>query len=125
MLMRMRGQQIVIDEIPSVEDLGELTKIGILLGYDVLVTGDDEEPDSDRGDDIEEFVQLTLRRRAWGRQELVALAALMGYVDGLSGEQIVEQVRTGLADLQYPKDRPIQDVMSIGSTAPGRRHNRD
>ena len=111
MRMRVHGLAIDVDLIREVVDLGELVKLGHVVGYSANMEAGREEWGEDDAHDV---IRLYRRGRTWGETELAALAAVYGMVYERSGNQVLEQLRHNLERMGFPMERPISDVMEIG-----------
>jgi hypothetical protein len=104
-----RRTELAIDRVREVTDIGELTKLGTVLGYSVVVEPDPQEP----ARRLVRFIRSE-GDEAWGSEELANLAVIRAYAEGVSGKVLVERLEHELRSMCLPFDRPIQDVMEIG-----------
>jgi len=124
MRIMMREQELVVELIDSVVDIGELCKLAVQLGYEAHVEGVVSE-------EAKKFGAYQVRfswpypspRFATG--ELGNLAVLLAFVNGKSGDQLLAELRRDLERRHFPMDQPIQDVMEIGGGPDHEGHNHD
>lgn len=124
MRVRTKGTEIVVDLVHEIVDIGELSKLGAVLGYNVVVepgnSYDEEDPKT-------LLVRLKRRQPVFGETELADLAAVLCVAQGWTGQHVVDRLSHLLADMHLPMDRPISDVMGIGQGPdhPGHVHDED
>jgi hypothetical protein len=106
----VRRASILVDAIHEVVDIGEIVKMATVFGWNATV-----EPAEDRGQGYEVTLEIPNDGYTrFGTEELINLAILVGYAGGRSGQQMMEHLRAGLANRQFPLDKPLQDTMEIG-----------
>lgn len=111
----VREINFAVDGIVTSSELGELAKIGAKFGYRVVIEPEDSTSSQDGNQ-----VRFVRNVNQWATETLIDLAIVLAFAGGLSGEQMIKQLRGGFATRQFPMDKPIQDAMSVGgpTTAP-------
>jgi hypothetical protein len=112
MRMIVNSTNLVVDLVHTVGEIGELTKLAVQLGYDVRVEPATEE---DVPGSQVRFIWPQRDFSVWGETHLVNMAMLYAYVNGRSGDQVLDTIRAQFVERCYPLDRPMQDVMEIAS----------
>lgn len=110
-------QTIVLDPVSLMTQIGELTKLGRFLGYDVVIT-----PTEVEGFNGSRIV-FDLNHECWSTQALQALAMITAVVNDRSGQQVLDDLKRELEESEFPLDRPISDVMEIGGGANHEGHH--
>lgn len=108
---------VTFDLISTSTDLGELAKLAVKLDYSVLI--EPVETDGTYG------VRMLRTRETSLENELVSLAVLHGFSEGISGSLLISRLQTRLEALHFPLDKPIQDVMDIGGGPDHEGHSHD
>lgn len=114
------SQNLVIDLIDTVNEIGELTKLAVQLGYDCHV-----EPAQDErvpGQQVRFTWRDWANNRTFGSTELANMAMILAWTSGRSGDQVLERLRQDMVDRCYPMDRPMQDIEEIASGHEGHHH---
>ena len=110
MRTRVFEQQIIVDLIPTVIDLGELSKLGAVLGYNVHI----EAPYDDEVTGHQVRLEYPPDRIEWTSSALADLAMISALTQKKSGTQILQELDRAMRRWHFPMDRPIEDVMEIG-----------
>ena len=107
------GLDIVVDLVREVTDIGELTKLGTVLGFEVVV---ERTPPEDRPEEMGHYWRVRMYRpeRDFGEVSLASLAIIQAVARDRSGNDILDRLRSDLEKWHMPMDRPLGDVMSIG-----------
>jgi hypothetical protein len=111
--MRMKSHDLVVtvDLVGHVVEVGELAKLGSVLGYRVVIEPGDERNQEDPRRNVVRFIR---DREVFGETEVADLAAVLAVVNQWSGQQVLDTLKRRFEEMQLPLDKPIEDVMSIG-----------
>lgn len=118
MRIRVFQQDLVIDLVRTNVEIGELSKLGAILGYEVHV----EKPwKSDVGN---HQVRFSWPEGAddWGSVQVAHMAMITAFVNGQSGQQMLDDLRRRFEAACFPLDKPMEDTMSIGTGHDGHDH---
>ena len=100
MISTKAGARIELTTVSITQDVGELSKLGVRLGYSVGI-----DPNQDM---VLQRVEL-----AWLINEIAAMVAVEATAKDMAAEDVLEQVRRRLVEIHFPAGKP-SDARGIG-----------
>lgn len=118
MRIRVYEQELVVDLVHTNVEIGELTKLGAIFGYNVHVEGAWDE--NQKGHQVR--YSWPEGADDWGSTQLAHMAMITAFANGQSGQQLLDDLRRRLEVACFPLDKPMEDTMSIGTGHDGHDH---